>query len=105
MFPNQSVTEFLNKNNQSEQPIQTVILKQPIKKASTKTLYCCFFTHSFVFFLIVCETEYNLNMENMHGLIILCKKYIFTFCKSDQIIKVEKVSADITSSLIATFIL
>lgn len=33
MFPNQSVTEFLNKNNQSEQPIQTVILKQPIKKA------------------------------------------------------------------------
>ncbi|XP_059408460.1 myocardin-related transcription factor A isoform X2 [Carassius carassius] len=33
MFTNQSVTEFLNKNNQSEQPIQTVILKQPIKKA------------------------------------------------------------------------
>ncbi|KAK2916022.1 hypothetical protein Q8A67_000396 [Cirrhinus molitorella] len=33
MLPNQSVTEFLNKNNQSEQPVQTVILKQPIKKA------------------------------------------------------------------------
>ncbi|XP_058627005.1 myocardin-related transcription factor A isoform X2 [Onychostoma macrolepis] len=33
VFPNQSVTEFLNRNNQSEQPIQTVILKQPIKKA------------------------------------------------------------------------
>ncbi|RXN32821.1 MKL myocardin 1 isoform X1 [Labeo rohita] len=33
MLPNQSVAEFLNKNNQSEQPVQTVILKQPIKKA------------------------------------------------------------------------
>ncbi|XP_016387806.1 MKL/myocardin-like protein 1 isoform X4 [Sinocyclocheilus rhinocerous] len=33
MLHNQSVTEVLNSNNQSEQPIQTVILKQPIKKA------------------------------------------------------------------------
>ncbi|KAK7175191.1 hypothetical protein R3I93_002177 [Phoxinus phoxinus] len=32
-FPNQSVTELPNNNTQSEQPIQTVILKQPIKKA------------------------------------------------------------------------
>ncbi|XP_026074284.1 MKL/myocardin-like protein 1 isoform X2 [Carassius auratus] len=33
MLANKSVTEVLNNNNQSEQPIQTVILKQPIKKA------------------------------------------------------------------------
>ncbi|XP_051742831.1 myocardin-related transcription factor A isoform X3 [Ctenopharyngodon idella] len=32
-LPNQSVTELPNNNIQSEQPIQTVILKQPIKKA------------------------------------------------------------------------
>ncbi|XP_055050594.2 myocardin-related transcription factor A isoform X4 [Misgurnus anguillicaudatus] len=31
--PSQSVTELPNNNNQSERPIQTVILKQPIKKA------------------------------------------------------------------------
>ncbi|XDV13582.1 hypothetical protein PO909_001965, partial [Leuciscus waleckii] len=32
-FTNQSETELPNNNTQSEQPIQTVILKQPIKKA------------------------------------------------------------------------
>ncbi|XP_077068092.1 myocardin-related transcription factor A isoform X4 [Siphateles boraxobius] len=32
-FPNQTVTELPNNNTQSEEPIQTVILKQPIKKA------------------------------------------------------------------------
>ncbi|XP_056122604.1 myocardin-related transcription factor A isoform X11 [Rhinichthys klamathensis goyatoka] len=32
-FPNQTVTELPNNNTQWEQPIQTVILKQPIKKA------------------------------------------------------------------------